>query len=327
MDKDPPTPSTDAELPTAKSKRISRSVMLLDEAYRIEQEDAERAGAIGYMANTLVQVHLPYRDPCTWANGRADLSSLFYSRANGKVSLLIRGMPQYGVPFGSIPRLLMAWVCTEAVRTDSRELVMGNSAASFARKLDLSLGGRDLTRLKKQFMALVRAAITVDGLVLDGQGLQWRNIQLASDGFMFWDDKTPSQSSLWQTTLTLTDEFFRTILSHPVPLKLDVLRALSQSPMAMDIYVWLPYRIFTLTRAGRARVDITWEQLHGQFGTGCSGSPAGLRDFKSKFIKRMKEVLVFYPEAASAISTSSSCLTLRPAPPHIAPRSEQRKLG
>lgn len=328
MDKDPLIISAGGEPLNAKSRRTPRHVMLLDEAMRIEQEDAERAGAIGYMASTLVQVHLPYLDPCTWRpDGQAEFSSLFYSRTNGKVSLLIRGMPKYGIPFGSIPRLLMAWTCTEAVRTDSPELLMGNSAASFARKLNLSLGGRDLARLKKQVMALVRAAITVDGLVLDGQGLQWRNIQLASNGFMFWDDKTPNQSSLWQTTLTLTDEFFRTIMDHPVPIKLDVLYALSKSPMAMDIYVWLPYRIFTLTRAGRTRVDITWEQLHAQFGTSRDPGPAGIRAFKAQFLKRLKEVLLYYPEAQPFISVDSRCLTLRPAPLHINPRTSRLKLG
>ena len=59
------------------------------------------------------------------------------------------------LPFGNLPRLLLAWVCTEAVRTQSRELVLGRSLSEFMRKLDVissdsggSWGIR--TRLKNQ---------------------------------------------------------------------------------------------------------------------------------------------------------------------------------
>ena len=47
------------------------------------------------------------------------------------------------LPYGNLPRLLMAWVSTEAVRTQSRELVMGRSLSEFMRTLgvyDSSLG-------------------------------------------------------------------------------------------------------------------------------------------------------------------------------------------
>ena len=39
------------------------------------------------------------------------------------------------LPFGNFPRLLMAWVCTEAVRTQSRVLLLGSSLAGFMRTL------------------------------------------------------------------------------------------------------------------------------------------------------------------------------------------------
>ena len=30
------------------------------------------------------------------------------------------------LPFGNLPRLLLAWVCTEAVRTQNRELALSS---------------------------------------------------------------------------------------------------------------------------------------------------------------------------------------------------------
>ena len=41
------------------------------------------------------------------------------------------------LPYGNLPRLLLAWVCTEAVRTQSRVLILGDSVSEFMRKLDI----------------------------------------------------------------------------------------------------------------------------------------------------------------------------------------------
>ena len=43
--------------------------------------------------------------------------------------------------YGTLPRLLLAWVCTEAVRTQSRELVLGDSLSVFMRKAVRQLDG------------------------------------------------------------------------------------------------------------------------------------------------------------------------------------------
>ena len=41
------------------------------------------------------------------------------------------------LPYGNIPRLLLAWVCSEAVRTQRRELVLGRSLYEFMHKLGM----------------------------------------------------------------------------------------------------------------------------------------------------------------------------------------------
>ena len=49
---------------------------------------------------------------------------------------------QTGLPFGNLSRLLLAWVCTEAVRTQSRELFLGPSLSGFMRRLGMApIGG------------------------------------------------------------------------------------------------------------------------------------------------------------------------------------------
>ena len=62
------------------------------------------------------------------------------TRVNGPYTLLMSGTGRARLPYGTLPRLLLAWVCSEAVRTQRRVLVLGASRAAFMRKLGI---GRD----------------------------------------------------------------------------------------------------------------------------------------------------------------------------------------
>ena len=46
------------------------------------------------------------------------------------------------LPFGNLPRLMLAWISTEAVQTQSRELVLGNSLSEFMRALGIYSNSR-----------------------------------------------------------------------------------------------------------------------------------------------------------------------------------------
>ena len=57
-----------------------------------------------------------------------------YKRVNGPYKWVVVAGADNKLPYGSLPRLLRAWVCTEAVRTRKRELVLGSSLPEFMRK-------------------------------------------------------------------------------------------------------------------------------------------------------------------------------------------------
>jgi hypothetical protein len=110
---------------------------------------------------------------------------------------------------------------------------------------------------------------------------------------VFWNPRSPEQATLWDSTLVLSDGFFREIMAAPVPIKLPVLHALSKSPLAMDIYAWLTYRIFVLLRSNRPSVLVPWASLHAQLGSGYPPTDRGLWNFKRKSL-RAAEVFLFY---------------------------------
>ena len=106
------------------------------------------------MARLMALCSLPRTNP-----GR----QLQYKRVNGPYTLIMTAVGQTGLPFGNLSRLLLAWVCTEAVRTQSRELFLGASLSGFMRRLGMapvgggSRGGR--TRLCDQMRRLFNAHI------------------------------------------------------------------------------------------------------------------------------------------------------------------------
>ena len=305
-----------------------RVAALINESLALEYEDAKAANALGYMARALVQATMPHTDPGT----------PYFERTNGLVTLSIVNRPTVGVPYGSIPRTLLAWLCTEAVRTQNPELMLGKSQAEFMKKIHLASNGRDIARLKDQAHRLFSSMISLTGRSgADDLGIE--NVIIAKRALLFWNVKNPEQRSMWESTLTLTSDFFDEVTGAPVPIDLRVLSALRQSPLAMDIYTWLTYRVFLLQVKSRSEVLIPWEALNKQFGTGYgrrltkSGQPAStpdqerraLNNFRNRFMQRMREVLLYYPDARGAVSGELAGLRVKCCKLHIPTMPKARR--
>ena len=112
---------------------------------------SETTPDLGFMARMLVLCSLPRTNPG---------NRLQYKRVNGPYKLIMIAGGDCKLPFGNLPRLLLAWLSTEAVRTQSRELVLGRSLAEFMRALGIyNSGGQPQTRLRNQMNRLFHASV------------------------------------------------------------------------------------------------------------------------------------------------------------------------
>jgi hypothetical protein len=100
-------------------------------------------------------------------------------------------------------------------------------------------------------------------------------------------------------------------------------KALRGSPLAMDVYTWLTYRMSYTQRRTR---PIKWEALMMQFGSGYNTTniEQAVRDFRKAFLKALKTVLVVYPQAEVEINENG--LVLLPSRPHVLPIKAQPEL-
>lgn len=271
---------------------------LISEALAIEAEEAKEAGALGYMARALVQATIPHK--------KVDGNE--FTRRNGAFVLSILAPSEIGLPYGSIPRLLLAWLTTEAVTKKSRFLCLGNTLSFFMDQLGLfPTGGRwgTITRLKEQTRQLFSSSISCSYKTELSEGERGFRVTDAHD--LWWHPKSPNQSTLFDSNVTLSEAFFNEIIHFPVPIDLRALKALKRSPMALDIYCWLTYRMSYLKK----QISIPWGALETQFGSNYERT----RDFKNKFLNQLRAVLVVYQEAK--IEVNETCLILYPSQSHI----------
>lgn len=259
---------------------------LLDAATAIRlSPDKEEAA---FIARQLVQATLPHKNP-----GNVPL----WSRANGDLTLTIQpGQDRgklLGYPYGTIPRLLLFWITTEALRTGKPRLELGNSLAAFMRELGLdpSRGGKrsDAKRLRDQMERLFRARISFDQV--RGERKAWLDMQVAPKGMLWWDDRAPEQQTLWDNWIQLSEDFFQAITAAPVPVDMRALKALKRSPLALDLYAWATYTAYQTQKKQESRF-VSWEQLHGQFG----GEYHQVKDFAHKARLALRKVQSVYPE-------------------------------
>lgn len=175
----------------------------------------------------------------------------------------------------------------------------------------LSLSEREMEALLTMNESVLE---NLKGEILDSLGEP--TAPRADQATQLWTPQQAHEAGKWQSAVELSKGFYEECISSPVPMDLRAYRALKASPMAMDVYAWLTYRMSYLKRASR---PIPWEALFMQFGTGLTVSAAdpgqAVRDFKKAFLRALKVVQIVYPEAK--VQEDSKGLVLLPSPTHV----------
>jgi len=122
-----------------------------------------------------------------------------------------------------------------------------------------------------------------------------------------WYSRDPGQTLLpgdFQNMIVLSDEFYREALDHPIPTDIEAAKALSSSPAALDLFMWLSYRCFTAR--GKERVP-----LFGDFGLICqlgSADYARPRKFREKLEAWLGLVRAMWPDCPASIDRDGTGL-------------------
>jgi hypothetical protein len=259
--------------------------------------------SLGFISRSMVCASMPH----------AKVNGMQYVRETGPFTLTMTGHREAGgVPYGVYPRLILCWLCSEIVKTRSRDIYLGDSLSDFMKKMNLHVtGGRwgTLTRFKEQLRRLFSAHISLT-YKENGQYSQ-KNILIADKVDLFWNPNDPQTLDLFKSHIRIGETLFDDTLKTPIPVDIRAIQALKSSGMALDIYFWLTYRMSYLKKP----VMLSYDALQAQFGAGYNSTSHARYEFKRKFRQQLKNVLVIYPDAHVEETEEGFCL--KPGKPHV----------
>ena len=298
-----PRKPKDGPITARDERRIKTAVEIASE----RPDDEDRA----YMHSILCQVGLP----------RSKVDGTSFERSDGGVALLVESgklwngkqFVQQPIPYGPMPRLMLAWMNTYAVRFNTPEIPVGDSASEFLRMLGQKSinGGRNgvYTTFRKQIQALSACRMTL-GFNANGRAQTYDGKPIKHFEAWIPSKEGDEQRPLWPGSLTFADEYYQTLKEHAVPLDLRAFIELKGSALAMDVYAWLAQRLHRLN--GRPLI-LHWASLRAQFGQEYGGKDPD-KDFKKKFLPALRAVLDVYPQARVRQVTGGVMLMASPPP-------------
>ncbi len=258
-------------------KLISRSVEICEYPANIENAT--------YMYKPLCQIALP----------RSEKNDCFFERDCGAMRVKIFSHPEFGLPYGPIARLIIAYVCMHATRYKRSKINMQKSAAALMRELGFQVsGGRrgTYTTFKKQFVKLATTNFEFSFIQ--------KNIEKCYETKIF-DEKSCEKiiGGHWCKELELSDVFYASLVAHKnsVPMDSRALIALKDSALALDIYFFLVERLHRISAAAVKPTVLYWKKLRGQFGHEYAASSSGNKSFRDNFLHALEKVLLMYPAA------------------------------
>ena len=242
-----------------------------------------------------------------------------WRRQGGRTVLLVEAGRDWqgetiGVPYGSIARMILLFLQTEAVRTGNPEVELGASMKVWLRRMGLSVGGETYKIVTEQARRISACRLT---FLTERAGAELRqNGAFVRDAISLSGVADEAQPTLWQDRVRLDEGFWKSLREHPVPVREEAIRAIQTRSMAIDVYVWLSYRLHVLAKP----TTVSWTSVHGQFGAGFRL----VRQLKPTFTEALKLALAVYPEAR--VDVDHEGLLLHPSPPAV-PKAEARRLG
>jgi hypothetical protein len=268
-----------------------------------------------FLHSALCAMSLPVRRP---ADEQAPII-----RQDGQYTLVINPKPvvqtvgseqrlrSLGVPYGSLPRLVLIHIMTEAVRSQSRHVVLGATFADWMRRMGfrtVSYGPRgSATLIKEQLDRLLACEWMIRWDSNDARGEREfgiKEIKLTNQYV-----GTEGKNGGFTREIFMTEGFYDHLREHAVPLNENAIRALRDSATALDLYTWLAYRLPRISP--KRPTAISWQQLAVHFGN----DGKNIRKFRQTVRDAWeRHVSAVYPEARADFDTTLVRLHASPAP-------------
>jgi hypothetical protein len=259
---------------------------------------SDEGGDAGYVHAGFAMTALPHKRvvETQWVRSGGDIQLLVESGKANNGTIV-------GIPYGYVARLILLYLQTEAIKTRSREVELGRSMHSWLKTMGLNSGGKGYEAVREQSRRLSLCRLTFYRVTEGGEAVL--NGGFVREAILPHRDQG-SQLSLWRETVVLDEVFYESLIRHPLPIREAAIKALSGRSMAIDLYIWLAYRLHHLDRP----VRVPWPALYKQFGASFSQA----RQFRAHARDALALALAAYPEAQVRVDEEAIILKPSPAP-------------
>src|SRR4051794_7329384 len=163
----------------------------------------------------------------------------FWRREGHRTTLLVesgrnRNGTLIGVPYGSIARLILLYLQTEAIRTGCPEVELGRSMKSWMGRMSLTTGGKTYQLVTEQVRRISACRLTFFSDRENGTEARHNGAFVQNAISLSGVIGDEAQPSLWQDRVRLDPGFWRSLQEHPVPVREEAIKAIGARSLAID---------------------------------------------------------------------------------------------
>ncbi|NGP90175.1 replication protein RepA [Fodinibius halophilus] len=221
-----------------------------------------------------------------------------YFSVNGNNVLIIESGRDYspkdektiltGLPFGTIPRILILAITTKVVLTQKRQVNLSKDISGLLKLIEVDVSGGkrgSLTQFYKQLKRLLSCRITYQCFrdIKTPQSGQLKRDMGPISELEFWETRySEKRNRLKDIQVKLHEHFYQEVINNAFPVDPGDVDKLRQSPFKLDLYLFLSHRVFNL----KEDTYISWKSLNKQFGS----NYANHLDFGRRARKYLKQI-------------------------------------
>ena len=274
---------------------------IADTASEAILREHERAQDRGYTYSAWCLAGLPHREHPV---GEDWLIATDYAQLLVRPGVRVRDdgtREPLSVPSGTIARLLLIDLQSEALETGSRDIELGANPNVLISRLGLSRGGPVSRKIVDHLERLCRCSLDFK-FGNDKRALFINERIVEAFELSQTADPRTKRAAPMIERLRLSEPFFNELRRHPIPVDRAAIRDIQSSPRAIDIYLWLAFRLPAL----QAEASISWSALWRQF-----GRERLLRTFRAEFKEPLGLALAAYK--AARVQVGDRGLVLMPS--------------
>ncbi len=297
--------SSDEEAaPTQKALTGRNGRRIADTASEAILREHERAHDPGYTYSAWCLAGLPHREHPV---GEDWLISTDYAQLLVRPGVRVRDdgtREPLAVPSGTIARLILIDLQSEALETGSRDIELGANPNVLIARLGLSRGGPVSRKIVDHLERLCRCSLDFK-FGTDKRALFVNERIVEAFELSRTEDPRTRRMAPMIERLRLSPAFFEELRRHPIPVDRAAIRDIQSSPRAIDIYLWLAFRLPAL----QVETAVSWSALWRQF-----GRERLLRTFRAEFREPLGLALAAYKSARVRVCDRGLVLVPSPAP-------------